>query len=67
MDGEQEILPELYSDTCWDEMGRRLHLSRRQKAVARLLCLGMHTSEVADRLNITTNTVRMHQRYLYRR
>ncbi|MBN2447922.1 MAG: hypothetical protein JXO22_14415, partial [Phycisphaerae bacterium] len=25
------------------------------------------TSEVADRLNITTNTVRMHQRYLYRR
>jgi DNA-binding CsgD family transcriptional regulator len=67
MSADSDVFPELFSDACWNELGQRLHLSRRQQMVAHLLCRGMHTSHVAEDLGVSVNTVRMHQRYLYRR
>lgn len=45
----------------------RLRLSERQKEIARYICGSLSNDEIAVRLGITSNTVRMHVRGLFKK
>jgi DNA-binding CsgD family transcriptional regulator len=48
-----------------DELGTRFGLSAREREVARLLCKGYNTNEIAEALFISTATVKSHLHNLY--
>ena len=61
------LLPELFTATRWRKLAERLGLSPRQREVARLICRGCGNKEIACRLGISPDTVRMHLRGLFER
>lgn len=48
-------------------LGLRLRLSERQREIARFICGSLSNDEIADQLGITSNTVRMHVRGLFKK
>jgi DNA-binding CsgD family transcriptional regulator len=65
--GTQHPLPDLFTKTEWDALGRLLNLSARQLEIARWMCLGYRTDEIAKRLDVKSETIRLHRRKLYGR
>jgi len=58
-------LPPLFTDQEWAALSEHFGLTHRQTDVARLICHGLATEQIARVLNITPNTVRMHKRALF--
>ncbi len=60
-------LPELFTTEEWRELAKALHLTRRQRQVARRLCLGLKNREMAEEMSVAEDTIRLHMRELYRK
>lgn len=60
-------LPELFGLMEWQMLASNAGLTPRQVQVARLLCLGFSTAEIAGALVLSTSTVRLHIRALFER
>lgn len=60
-------LPELFSRDEWRALAERLGLTHRQHQVARLICRGLTTNEIADEIGLTPHTIRMHKQVLFKR
>ncbi len=57
----------LLTDRQWQYLQRRYKITPRELQIARLICHGLGNEEIADRLKITTGTVKVHVRNLYRK
>lgn len=57
----------LMSDQQWRYLQRRFRITPRELQVAKLICGGLCNEEIARRLNISTGTVKVHIRNLYRK
>ena len=57
----------LLTDRQWQYLQRRYKITPRELQIARLICHGFGNEEIAARLNITTGTVKVHVRNLYRK
>jgi len=55
----------LFSQSDWAALGRKLNLTKRQLEVAELVCEELTYSDIATRMGISVNTVRMHMRALF--
>ena len=51
----------------WLYLQRRYKITPRELQVARLICRGLGNEEIAAQLRITTGTVKVHVRNLYRK
>jgi len=51
----------------WGFLQQKYHLSSRELQVAICICTGCNNKQVAERLEISLNTVKMYMRNLYRR
>ncbi len=49
----------------WDEVTEKYSLSPRQVEIAKLICDSLSNDQIAEKLGITPNTVRMHIKLLY--
>ena len=63
----QDDLPELFGEAKWRQLADRLDLTPRQLAAARLVCRGCTTQQIAVRIGISPDTVRLHLRKLFTR
>lgn len=61
------LLPEIFSDERWRELGEHLGLTPRQRQIARMICRGTTKETIARELSISVPTVRMHADALYKR
>ncbi len=57
----------LLTNRQWQYLQRRYKITPRELQIARLICHGFANEEIAARLNITTGTVKVHIRNLYRK
>jgi DNA-binding NarL/FixJ family response regulator len=57
----------LLTDTQWQYLQRRFRITPRELEIARLICRGLSNDDVASSLDITTGTVKVHLRNLYRK
>ncbi len=57
----------LLTDRQWQYLQRRYKITPRELQIARLICHGFSNDEVAAHLRITTGTVKVHVRNLYRK
>ncbi|MCD6392656.1 MAG: response regulator transcription factor [Planctomycetes bacterium] len=57
----------LLTNRQWRYLQRRYKITPREMQIARLICRGFGNEEIAVRLNITTGTVKVHVRNLYRK
>lgn len=62
----QGLLPEIFGDQRWRELGQHLGLTPRQQQVARLICRGMGRVAIARRLGVSPATVRMHTEAMFK-
>jgi len=60
-------LPDLFTKEQWTALTERFRLSRRQKEIARLICLGYSNTAIARELGLKNDTVRMHNRELFKK
>ncbi len=60
-------LPELFTAGEWQALAKRFRLSRRQAQIARWICRGLSNPAIADELDVSLDTVRMHTRALYKK
>lgn len=60
-------LPDLFTNERWVALAAKFRLSRRQREVARLICLGYSNTAIAKELGIEHDTVRMHNRELFKK
>jgi len=60
-------LPELFVPARWAALAKRFQLSKRQKEIARLICLGYSNTAIARELGLRPDTVRMHNRELFKK
>jgi len=65
--GNSARLPELFTPSRWVALGRRFRLSKRQKEIARLICLGYSNTAIGKLLGLRPDTVRMHNRELFKK
>lgn len=49
------------------QKSERIELSEREKEIIRMICKQMSTQEIADRLSISTNTVKTHRNHIMRK
>ena len=61
------LLAELFTDSQWSALSKQFGLSKRQLEIAQLICRGCTDEAIADRLQLSVGTVRMHTERLYRR
>jgi DNA-binding NarL/FixJ family response regulator len=59
-----ELLPDLFGEARWGRLVARSGLTRRQGEVARLICRGCENREIAKRLGLSVDTVRLHTKKL---
>ena len=57
----------LLTDRQWQYLQRRYKITPRELQIAGLICRGFGNKEIAAHLNITTGTVKVHLRNLYRK
>lgn len=57
----------LLTDRQWQYLQRRYKITPREMQIAKLICGGFGNEEIATHLNITTGTVKVHVRNLYRK
>jgi len=57
----------LFSKARWRELAEHLELPRRQRESAWLICRGCSNRQIAQKLGISDNTVRVHVRSLFAR
>jgi DNA-binding NarL/FixJ family response regulator len=62
-----EPLPDPFGEARWARLARRLGLTRRQSQVARLICRGWADKQIARRLGIAPDSVRLHVKALFGR
>jgi DNA-binding NarL/FixJ family response regulator len=60
-------LPDLFTDEQWAALAKRFRLSRRQRQAARLICLGYSNTAIGRELGLRPDTVRMHNRELFKK
>jgi len=60
-------LPDLFTKEQWTALAERFRLSRRQREIARLICLGYSNTGIAQELGLKHDTVRMHNRELFKK
>lgn len=60
-------LPDLFTKEQWAALAGRFRLSKRQKEIARLICLGFSNTAIARELGLKYDTVRMHNRELFKK
>jgi len=65
--GEAGRLPQLFGDAEWLQLCRHLGLSARQSQIARRLCLAETNDQIAWRLGISSDTVHMHMKALFKK
>jgi len=65
--GNSARLPELFTPSRWVALGKRFRLSKRQKEIARLICLGYSNTAIGKELGLRPDTVRMHNRELFKK
>lgn len=65
--GDDDGLPDLFSEIEWTDLGRRFALSPRQRQIARMICLGRSNRSIGQRLGLKLDTIRMHNRELFRK
>jgi DNA-binding CsgD family transcriptional regulator len=58
---------ELFSAIEWQRLARVFHLTPSQVRIASLLCAGYSQAAMAERTQLSINTVRMHLRGLFAR
>jgi len=58
-------LPDLFTGRQWRTLAKSFGLSTRQMQIARLICQGLTSRELATALRIAPDTVRMHRRVLF--
>lgn len=59
--------PELFTTAQWERLAKYFHLTSRQREIARLICGSKTGKQIAARLRISVNTVRLHRRMLFRK
>ena len=57
----------LLTDRQWQYLRRRFKITPRELEIAKLICLGLTNEKIAKRLKISTGTVKVHVRNLYRK
>lgn len=57
----------LLNDQQWQYLRRRFKITPRELEIAKLICLGMVNEEIANHLKISSGTVKVHIRNLYRK
>lgn len=57
----------LLNDRQWQYLRRRFKITPRELEIAKLICLGLTNEEIANHLKISTGTVKVHVRNLYRK
>lgn len=65
--GDSAGLPELFTPSRWVTLAKRFRLSKRQKEIARLICLGFSNTAIGKELGLRPDTVRMHNRELFKK
>jgi len=60
-------LPDLFTKEQWTALAERFRLSKRQKEISRLICLGYSNTGIARELGLKHDTVRMHNRELFKK
>lgn len=65
--GTGDGLPELFTTEEWADLARRYAMSPRQRQIARLICLGHSNRSIGERLGLKPDTIRMHNRELFRK
>ncbi|HKQ48042.1 MAG TPA: helix-turn-helix transcriptional regulator [Phycisphaerae bacterium] len=61
---DPDLLPDLFGEARWRRLVRRLSLTRRQAEVARLICRGCENRQMAARLGVSVDTIRLHAKKL---
>ncbi|MBA5868082.1 MAG: hypothetical protein GDA67_15425 [Nitrospira sp. CR1.3] len=62
-----EMLPDLFGEARWRLLVVQTGLTRRQAQVARLICHGCADKQIALRLGIVLDSVRLHVKKLFAR
>ncbi len=62
-----QLLPDLFGEERWGRVVVRLGLTRRQGQVGRLICRGCSDKQIARRLGISIDSVRLHVSKLFTR
>ena len=57
----------MLDDKQWRYVGTRYDLTVREQQIARLVCQGLPTVAIAERLSIRPGTVKTHIRNIYRK
>jgi len=65
--GQTDCLPDLFSVHEWRMIADHLALSDQQGRIALWICRGISNKDIADRLGVSPDTIRMHTRVLYRK
>ncbi|MBK9126988.1 MAG: helix-turn-helix transcriptional regulator [Phycisphaerales bacterium] len=58
---------EVISEAGWERIRQHFSLTNRQVEIARLLCRALTNKQIADLLDITSDTVHVHLRDIFRR
>lgn len=61
------IAGNLVSEAGWREISRRFSLTVRQVEIAQLVCCALHNSDIAAKLSVTADTVRVHLKDVFRK
>jgi DNA-binding NarL/FixJ family response regulator len=61
------LLPELFTVQEWRAIAAHLRLSDQQARIGRWICRGLGNKDIARRLGVKHDTIRMHTRVLYRK
>lgn len=62
-----DTLPDVFTEPQWEILVESLGLSRRQYQIARGLCRAMSNDEIAWSLRISSSTVHMHMKILFKK
>ena len=57
----------LFSESSWQQLKDKLDLPGRQLQLCRLICKSMSTKEIAAALHLSTHTVQMHMKCLFKK
>lgn len=57
----------LLNDQQWQYLRRRFKITPRELEIAKLICLGLTNEEIGTHLKISSGTVKVHVRNLYRK
>jgi DNA-binding CsgD family transcriptional regulator len=64
---EESALPDLFGVRRWNRLVKKYSVTPRQRQVARWICRGQTDKEIARRLGISHDSVRLHVRKLFER